>query len=61
MGEVYDSAPYGIVVPKEETEFATAIQGAVDALIADGTYGAILEEWGVSNGAVTAAEVNPSS
>ena len=61
VGEVYDSAPYGIVVPKEETEFATAIQGAVDALIADGTYGAILEEWGVSNGAVTAAEVNPSS
>ncbi|MCB0920637.1 MAG: ABC transporter substrate-binding protein [Actinobacteria bacterium] len=61
VGEVYDSAPYGIVVPKEETEFATAVAGAVDALIADGTYGAILEQWGVSNGAVTAAEVNPSS
>ncbi|HRY08425.1 MAG: ABC transporter substrate-binding protein [Actinobacteria bacterium] len=61
LGEVYDSAPYGIVVPKEETEFATAIQGAVDALIADGTYMAILDEWGVGNGAVPAAEVNPSS
>jgi polar amino acid transport system substrate-binding protein len=61
LGEVYDSAPYGIVVPKEETEFATAIQGAVDALIADGTYGAILDEWGVANGAVTAAELNPTS
>jgi polar amino acid transport system substrate-binding protein len=61
LGEVYDSAPYGIVVPKEETEFATAVQGAVDALIADGTYGAILEEWGVANGAVTAAELNPTS
>ena len=48
-------------MPKEETEFATAVAGAVDALIADGTYGAILEQWGVSNGAVTAAEVNPSS
>ncbi len=61
LGEIYDSAPYGIVVPKEETEFADSIAGAVDALIADGTYAAILEEWGVSNGAVTAAEVNPSS
>jgi polar amino acid transport system substrate-binding protein len=61
LGDVYDAAPYGVVVPKEETEFATAIQGAVDALIADGTYAAILEQWGVSNGAITASEVNPTS
>jgi polar amino acid transport system substrate-binding protein len=61
LGDIYDSAPYGIVVPKEETEFATAIQGAVDALIADGTYAAILDQWGVANGAVTSAEVNPAS
>ena len=35
VGEVYDSAPYGVVVPKDETEFATSIQGAIDALIED--------------------------
>ena len=61
VGDVYDSAPYGIVVPKEETEFATAVQGAVDALIADGTYAAVLDQWGLADGAVTQAEVNPAS
>ncbi len=61
LGDIYDSAPYGIVVPKDQTEFATAIQGAVNALIADGTYQAILDEWGVGNGAITESEVNPAA
>lgn len=60
IGEVYDSAPYGVIVPKDETQFADAIRGAIDALIADGTYAAILDEWGVANGAVTQSEVNPA-
>ncbi|MCH9816298.1 MAG: ABC transporter substrate-binding protein [Actinomycetia bacterium] len=61
IGDVYDSAPYGIVIAKDQTEFAEAIQGAVDAIIEDGTYGEILESWNVSNGAVTKAELNPAS
>lgn len=61
LGDVYDAAPYGIAVPKDETDFASAIQGAVDALIQDGTYGAILDQWGVSNGAIESSEVNPST
>ncbi len=61
LGEVYDSAPYGVVVPKEETEFATAIQGAIDALIEDGTYASVLEQWNLSDGAITQSEVNPST
>ena len=61
VGEVYDSAPYGVVVPKDETEFATSIQGAIDALIEDGSYASILEQWNLSDGAITASEVNPSS
>lgn len=60
VGEVYDSAPYGVVVPKEETDFATAIQGAIDALIEDGSYASILEQWNLTDGAITASEVNPS-
>jgi polar amino acid transport system substrate-binding protein len=59
LGDVYGAAPYGIVVPKEETDLATAVQGAVNALIADGTYQAILDQWGVANGAITESEVNP--
>jgi polar amino acid transport system substrate-binding protein len=60
IGEIYDSAPYGVVVAKSDTQFAEAIKGAVDALIADGTYTQILEKWNVQQGAVTQAEVNPA-
>lgn len=60
IGDVYDSAPYGVVVAKDQTEFAVAIQGAINALIADGTYQAILDKWNVANGAVTQAELNPA-
>jgi polar amino acid transport system substrate-binding protein len=59
LGDIYDSAPYGIVVAKDQEEFATAVQGAVDALIADGSYDAIAQQWGVQGGEVEAAEVNP--
>lgn len=60
VGEVYDAAPYGVVIAKDETEFATAVQGAINALIADGTYAKILENWGVQDGAITESEVNPA-
>ncbi len=60
LGDIYGTAPYGIVVPKDQTEFATAIQGAVNAMIQDGTYTQILDQWGVSNGAISESEVNPS-
>ncbi len=60
LGNIYDSAPYGVVVPKDQTAFATAIQGAVQALIADGSYKAILDKWGVANGAIQTSQVNPS-
>ncbi|MEV4350193.1 ABC transporter substrate-binding protein [Actinoplanes sp. NPDC049596] len=60
VGDIYDSAPYGYVVAKDQTEFANVIGEAVKALIADGTYKTILDKWGVTAGAVTTAEVNPS-
>ena len=60
VGDIYDSAPYGIIVPKGQTEYAKAIQGAVDGIIKDGTYKAILDKWNVANGAITASEINPS-
>jgi polar amino acid transport system substrate-binding protein len=59
-GDIYDSAPYGIVVAKPQTELATAIQGAVQSLIDDGSYQKILDGWGVGAGAITTADVNPS-
>lgn len=60
LGAMYDAAPYGYVVPKDETQLAQAVARALDALIADGTYRTILDKWGVTPGAVRAAEVNPA-
>ena len=59
LGNIYDSAPYGYVVKKDQTDFAQALSGAVAALISDGTYKQILSKWGVEAGAITNPAVNP--
>jgi polar amino acid transport system substrate-binding protein len=60
LGDVYDAAPYGYVVKKDQTDFAQAIADAVKALIADGTYQKVLDKWGVQAGAITDPTVNPT-
>jgi polar amino acid transport system substrate-binding protein len=60
FGQVYDTAPYGLALPKGKGDYAKAISGAIQALIDDGTYKKILEKWGVQQGAVTKSEVNPT-
>jgi polar amino acid transport system substrate-binding protein len=59
VGQIYDSAPYGYVVKKNQGELAQAIADALKAVIADGTYGAALQKWGVEQGAITDPKVNP--
>jgi len=61
VGEVYASAPYGIVVPKNSGDYAKAIQGAVQKLIDSGAYETILKNWGVEGGAIKTSEINPTS
>jgi polar amino acid transport system substrate-binding protein len=56
LGDNYNSAPYGIVVPKGSA-LAAAVQGALKDLIKDGTYAQILSKWGVSSGALTADQI----
>jgi polar amino acid transport system substrate-binding protein len=58
VGEVYDAAPYGIAIPKNAGTTKDAILGAVKALVEDGTYKAILDKWGVSEGAITDPAIN---
>jgi polar amino acid transport system substrate-binding protein len=60
LGDVYDSAPYGYVVKKDQTEFAQALADAVKSLIADGSYQKVLTNWGVQAGAITDPTVNPA-
>lgn len=59
-GDVYDAAPYGIVVPQAETQAAQAISTALGEIAKDGAYKAALTPWGGDNGAVTEFPVNPS-
>ena len=60
LGDIYDSAPYGYVVAKDQTEFAQALADAVKALIDDGTYAEILEKWGVEAGAIDNPDRQPA-
>ncbi|HUJ87474.1 MAG TPA: ABC transporter substrate-binding protein [Burkholderiales bacterium] len=58
QGHVYQPVPLGIGVAKSNTQLRDALQKALDALIADGSYRKILEKWGVEDGAVTSATIN---
>ena len=60
LGDIYDAAPYGYVVAKDQSEFADAIAEAVKALIDDGSYQKVLEKWGVEAGAIDDPTVNPT-
>ena len=57
-GQQYEAGPYGIGVRKDDQQLRDAIQEALKAIIADGTYQQILEKWGVTTGALTTATVN---
>jgi polar amino acid transport system substrate-binding protein len=59
VGQIYDSAPYGYVLPKNQADFAGAIAQAVQGMISDGSYKAILAKWGVEAGAIDTPAVNP--
>ncbi len=61
LGDVFESAPQGIVVSKKDPALTSAIQKAVQKLIDDGTYGKILTAWGNTTGAVKTAVLNPSA
>ena len=60
VGDIYDAAPYGYVVPKAETGLADAIVAALKSLDASGDYKKVLESWGVTDGAINDFAVNPT-
>jgi polar amino acid transport system substrate-binding protein len=53
----YSPAPYGFAM-KSGSDLAPAVQKAVQALIADGTYAQVLDTWGVSAGAIKDSAVS---
>ncbi len=56
-GTSFEVAPYGIAVGKSTT-LDVAIQKTLQSLVADGSYSAILEKWGVSDGGVKSITLN---
>lgn len=61
VGGVRDAAPQGIVVAQDDAELTAAIQGAVQHLMDDGTWGDILGSWGVTDAALETAEIHPQA
>lgn len=61
LGAQYEAAPYGIAIKKGQGDFTKAVQGAVQALIADGTYGKILAKWNGTESAIPTAQINPDT
>lgn len=57
-GHEYQPVPLGIGVAKSNPELRDRLKKALDALIANGTYRAILARHGVEGGAVKAATIN---
>jgi polar amino acid transport system substrate-binding protein len=52
---------YGIAVPADNTALRDRLQGALRAIIDDGTYDRILARWNISAGALKTAAVNGGS
>ncbi|HVU60901.1 MAG TPA: ABC transporter substrate-binding protein [Mycobacteriales bacterium] len=58
VGTSYGTAPYGIAVPKSDGTLDVAVKDALEALIADGSYGQILSKWGLTSGGITNPGLN---
>jgi len=57
-GQQFGVVPYGIAVPKKDAALRDRLQNALKAVIADGTYDALLKKWGLEQGAMRSAPIN---
>lgn len=59
-GKIFDVAPYGLAIAKNSA-LTPLVQKALQSLIDDGTYGKLLTQWGVQDGAVKTADINAAA
>lgn len=60
VGGIRDAAPQGIVIKQSDKELTEAVQKAMQHLMDDGTWGKILDAWGIeADAALKTAELNP--
>jgi polar amino acid transport system substrate-binding protein len=56
-GKTFEAAPYGMAVAKS-SGMAEAVQAALQSMVDDGSYGKILNKWGVSDGGLKKITIN---
>ncbi|VEI12817.1 ABC transporter substrate-binding protein [Trueperella bialowiezensis] len=61
VGEVEDSAGFGVVVAKDDAELTAAIEAAMNHLMEEGHMADIFATWGITEGVSTKVAVNPAS
>lgn len=57
-GRQFGVVPYGIAVRKSNAALRDRLQTALKAIIADGTYDALLKKWGLQQGAMRSAPID---
>ena len=60
LGEDVGVTKEAVAIKKGDSDTAKAVQAALQKLMDDGTYVKILKHWGVENGAIDKAEINPT-
>ncbi|MGO4690716.1 ABC transporter substrate-binding protein [Glaciibacter sp. 2TAF33] len=59
-GKTFDVAPYGMVVAKG-SDLTKAVQAALQSMVDDGSYGKILDKWGVADGGIDKITINAAA
>lgn len=59
-GDSFESAPYGIAI-KKGSQLTKAIQAALQSMVDDGSYKAILDKWGVASGGISKITINAAA
>ncbi|MGW3010250.1 ABC transporter substrate-binding protein [Streptomyces sp. NPDC001219] len=60
-GAPLKAAPYGIAIPKGQTQLRDALKAAVESAIKNGTYAKVLDKWDVKDAAVKKVQINSGS
>jgi polar amino acid transport system substrate-binding protein len=59
-GKTFEAAPYGMAVAKGSGT-AKAVQAALQSMVDDGSYGKILNKWGVADGGIKQITINAAA
>ena len=57
VGKPYGTAPYGIAMPKD-LKLEQPVLDALKVLMSNGQYKAILNKWGIADGAISNPQIN---